>query len=54
VAKLEVDITRIEIEHNRPHWLSPSQRYASKLREIRAKHRAKWLAEREEKRQCLK
>jgi hypothetical protein len=55
MTKLEVDISRIEIENNLPHWLSPLQRYD--FSKIRAKHRARYLAEREaarKERQCQK
>jgi hypothetical protein len=34
------------MDHNDPHWLSHEGKMAGRCEEIRAKHRAKYLAER--------
>lgn len=41
MSKLLVDILKMEVEHNLPHWLSPAVRGCKGREAIRAKHRAR-------------
>lgn len=49
--EIHVDILDMEIAGNLPHWLSPSQKNPAAFDAIRAKHRARWLAEQKAKRE---
>lgn len=49
---MEIDLLKMEIDGNLPHWLSPSQRFPDMkketLEEMRKRYRDAWLAKRKE------
>jgi hypothetical protein len=45
-----IDILWMELSQQRGYWLSPQERFKDKLSEIRQRHRAKYLAEKEKER----
>lgn len=50
---MKIDLLEMELNSKQPHWLSPYYKYSDKIEAIRAKYRAKWMAERELRRQKL-
>ena len=47
--KIEIDILQMELEQKLPHWLDWTQQNPDKVKAIREKNRAKWLAEQKKK-----
>src|SRR5262245_52311827 len=47
----KIDILAMELEQKLPHWLDWRQRNPEKVREIRERNRAKWLAQRKAKKE---
>lgn len=51
MATIKIDLLQMELEQKLPHWLDPQQKNPERFDEIRARNRAKWLAEQKAKRE---